>query len=171
VSRDDDVVGGEIKTLVTFLVSGVSKENTSVEPRCQFVDDFGGEISILGTTEHAQVLIGGGDSIEGAIWASRADCFGGEAVQQLSGGVKPFYPVASWNRSLKRQGVQHIINGADDALNFTVLWRSVGTRHPQKYPFSGEKCAGGGVNELTTIVTLDDFDGVAKLSGDISEKI
>jgi hypothetical protein len=52
--------------------------------------------------------------------------------------VEPFYPVASLNRSLKKQGTQHIIDDAKDALGFTVLWRSVGTRHPQKYPFDDE---------------------------------
>jgi hypothetical protein len=34
VSRDDNVVGGEMKALVTFVVSGVSEENTSGGPRC-----------------------------------------------------------------------------------------------------------------------------------------
>jgi hypothetical protein len=33
MSRDDDVVGGEMKTPVTFVVSGVSEENTSGGPR------------------------------------------------------------------------------------------------------------------------------------------
>jgi hypothetical protein len=59
VSGDDNVVGGEIKTPITFVVSGVSEENTSGGPRCQFVSGFGGEIRIAGTTEHAQLLIGG----------------------------------------------------------------------------------------------------------------
>jgi hypothetical protein len=81
----------------------------------------------------------------------------------------PFYPSASWNRSLEKQGTQHIIDGVKDALGFTVLWGSVWTRHPQKYPFSGKECMRGGVIELTTIVALDDFDGAAKLCGDISE--
>jgi hypothetical protein len=59
VSIDDDIVGGEIKTPVTFVVSEVSKENTSGGLGCQFMSGFGGEIRIVGTTEHAQVLIGG----------------------------------------------------------------------------------------------------------------
>jgi hypothetical protein len=87
----------------------------------------------------------------------------------MCGGVEPFYPLVSWNRSLKKQGAQHIINGADDALDFTIRRRSVGTRYLQKYPFLGEECARGGVIELTTTVALDDFDGAAKLCGDISE--
>jgi hypothetical protein len=81
VSRDDDVVGGEIKTPVTFVVSGVSEENTSGEPRCQFVGGFDGEIRIAGTTKHTQVLIRGGDSIEGEVWAGHANHLGGEVVQ------------------------------------------------------------------------------------------
>jgi hypothetical protein len=40
-----------------------------------------GEIGIAGTTEHVQVLIGGGDSMEGKVWIGRADRLAGEAVQ------------------------------------------------------------------------------------------
>jgi hypothetical protein len=57
-----------------------------------------------------------------------------------------------------------------DVLGFTVLRRSVGTRHPQKYPFGGEECTRGGVIKLMAIVALDGFDGVAKLCVHISKK-
>jgi transketolase N-terminal domain/subunit len=80
VSGDDNVGGGEIKTPITFVVSGVSKKNISGGPGCQFVSGFGGEIRIAGTTEHVQVLIGGGDSMEGEVWTGRTDRLGGEAV-------------------------------------------------------------------------------------------
>jgi hypothetical protein len=53
VSGDDDVVVGEIKTPVTFVVSGVSEKNMSGGPECQFVSSFDREIRIAGTTEHA----------------------------------------------------------------------------------------------------------------------
>jgi hypothetical protein len=169
VSEDDDVVVGEIKTLVTFMVSGVSEENTSDRLECQFVSGFDGEIRIAGTTEHTQVLIGGGDSREGEVWTGHVDRLGVEAVQQICGDVEPFYPVASRNRSLKKQEIQHIIDGAKDVLGFTILWRSVGIRYPQKYPFDGEECVRGCVIKLTTIIALDDFDGATKLCGDIRE--
>jgi hypothetical protein len=84
------------------VVSGVSEEDTSGGSRCQFVGSFGGEIRIAGTIEHAQVLIGGGDSMEGKVWADCFDRLGGEAVQQICGDVEPFYPVASQNRRLKK---------------------------------------------------------------------
>jgi hypothetical protein len=76
VSGDDDIVGGEIKTPVTFVVSEVSEENTSGGAGCHFVSGFGREIRIAGTIEHVQ-------------------------VKQICDGVEPFYPVASQNRSLK----------------------------------------------------------------------
>jgi hypothetical protein len=109
--------------------------------------------------------------MEGEVWTGCADRLGGEAVQQICGGVEPFYPVASRNRSLKKQGTQHIIDGANNAFGFTILRRSIGTRHPQKDPFGGEECARGGVIELMAIVTLNGFDGAAKLCRDISEKM
>jgi ribosomal protein L31 len=62
MSRDDNVVGGENKTSVTFM------------------GGFGREIRIAGTIEHVQVLIGGGNSMEDEVWAGRADRLGGEAV-------------------------------------------------------------------------------------------
>jgi hypothetical protein len=119
------------------------------------VSGFGREMRIADTPKHTQVLIGGGDSMEGEVWVGRADRLSGEAVQQICGGVEPFCPVASRDRSLKKHGAQHIIDGVEDALDFTILWRSVGTRHPQKYPFGGEEGARGDVIELTAIVALD----------------
>jgi hypothetical protein len=88
------------------------------------------EIGIADATEHAQVVIGGGDSMEGDIWTGRTDHLGGEMVQQICGSVEPFYPVVSRNRSLRVHRAQHIINGEKNALGFTVLWRNVWTRHP-----------------------------------------
>jgi transketolase N-terminal domain/subunit len=80
VSRDKIVVGGEIKTPVTFVLSGASEKNTSGGTGCQFVSGFGGEIRIADTTKHTQVFIGGGDSMEGEVWTGHADHLGGEVV-------------------------------------------------------------------------------------------
>jgi hypothetical protein len=46
MSGDDNVIGGEIKISIAFVIS-------------QFMRCLGGEIGIAGTTEHPQVLIGG----------------------------------------------------------------------------------------------------------------
>jgi hypothetical protein len=83
VSGDDNVVVGEIKTLITFVVSGVSEENISDGLGCQSVSDFGREIRVADTIEHVQVLIvgGWGDSMEDEVWTGHANRFGGETVQ------------------------------------------------------------------------------------------
>jgi hypothetical protein len=69
---------------------------------------------------------------------------------------------------MKEQGAYHIINGAKNALGFTILRWSVWTSHPQNLPISGEEWAGG-IVVLTAIVALDGFDGAAKLCRDISD--
>jgi hypothetical protein len=112
VLGNDNIIGNEIETLVAFVSSIISEENTSGGLACQFVSGFGREIRIAGTTKYAQVLIGGGDSMEWEVWTGRVDCLGGEADQLICDGVEPFYPVASRNRSLKKLGTQHIIDGA-----------------------------------------------------------
>jgi hypothetical protein len=170
MSRDDDVIGGEIETPIAFVIGRVSKEDTSSGPGCQFMRCLGGEVGIAGTTKHSQVLIGGGDTLESDIGAGCADRFARKTVQQICGSVEPFYLVASRERSLKEQGANHVINGAESTLGFTVLRRSVGAGHPQNHPMSGEECSRGGVVKLPAVVALDSFDGAAKLCGDKDEK-
>jgi hypothetical protein len=85
--------------------------------------------------------------------------------------MEPFYPVMVWNRSLKKHRADHIVNGIESTLGFTILWISVWERHPQNHTIGGKEHSEGGIIELTSIVTLDNFDGAVKLCGDISEKI
>jgi hypothetical protein len=54
---DDDVVGGEIETLIALMIGGVSKEYTTSEPRGQFVSSLCREVGIANTIENGQVLI------------------------------------------------------------------------------------------------------------------
>jgi hypothetical protein len=67
MSEDDDVIDREIKTPMTFMISRVSEEGTSGGPGCQFMMSLGGEVGIASATEHLQVLIGGGNTVESDI--------------------------------------------------------------------------------------------------------
>jgi hypothetical protein len=49
MSRDDGVVGREIKALITFVINGVSEENTMSGPGGQFVGSLGREVGIANT--------------------------------------------------------------------------------------------------------------------------
>jgi hypothetical protein len=52
MSRDDDVIGGEIKTPVAFMIGRLCKEGTSGGSRCQFMRCLGREVGIADATEH-----------------------------------------------------------------------------------------------------------------------
>jgi hypothetical protein len=62
--------------------------------------------------------------------------------------------------------MHHIVSGTDDALSFTILRRSVGTRHPQKHTV-GEEGPSARIVKLTPVITLDVLDGGAELCGHI----
>jgi hypothetical protein len=51
MSEDDDV-GGEIETLITFVISRVSEKDTTSGPRGQFMGSLGGEVGIANTAQH-----------------------------------------------------------------------------------------------------------------------
>jgi hypothetical protein len=55
-------------------------------------------------------------------------------------------------------------------FGFTVMRRDVGAGHPQNHSMSGEERSRGGIVELMIVVTLNNFDGTAKLCGDKGEK-
>jgi hypothetical protein len=84
--------------------------------------------------------------------------------------VEPINLVANWERSLKEYGANHIIYSAKSTIGFTVLWGGVGVGHPQNQPMSDDECSRGDIVELTTVVTLNSFDGAAKLCGDKGKK-
>jgi hypothetical protein len=55
---DDDVVGGEIETLIALVIDGVSEEYTTSGPGGgQFVSSLCREVGIANTAKNAQVLI------------------------------------------------------------------------------------------------------------------
>jgi hypothetical protein len=94
MSGDDDVIGGEIKTLMVFVIGRVFEEDTSGGPGCQFMRCLGGEVVIAGAIEHSQMLIGGGDIMESDIGVGFIYHLAGKMVHQICDSVEPFYPVA-----------------------------------------------------------------------------
>jgi hypothetical protein len=80
MSGDDDVVDGEIETPITFVISGVSKEDTLSGPGGQFVGSLCGEVGIANIAKHTQVLIRGCDTVKSDIWAGDADGLAREAI-------------------------------------------------------------------------------------------
>jgi hypothetical protein len=77
---DDDVVGGEIETLISFVVSEVSEEDTTSGPGGQFVSSLCGEVGIADAAKHTQVLIRGCDAVEGNKQAGDTNRFTREVI-------------------------------------------------------------------------------------------
>jgi hypothetical protein len=78
--RDNDVIGEEIETPIAFMINKVSEEDTYGGPRCQFMRCLGGEVKRAGATEHSQVLMGGGNTVESDIGAGLMDHITGKMV-------------------------------------------------------------------------------------------
>jgi hypothetical protein len=96
MSGDDDVVGGEIETLIALVISGVFEKYTTSGPGGgQFVSSLCGEVGIANTTKNTQVLIWGFDTVKNDIRVGGADCLARKAIQQVCNGAECFDPVAS----------------------------------------------------------------------------
>jgi hypothetical protein len=65
----------------------------------------------------------------------------------------------------------YIINSANYAFGFTILWGSVWTREAQKNPMCGGEVLEGAVVEFTSIIALDGLKGERELCSDISAKV
>jgi hypothetical protein len=52
VSRDDQVVCGEIKVAIAFVIRGVAKEDTPGGPGAELMGSGGGGVRIICTSKH-----------------------------------------------------------------------------------------------------------------------
>ena len=72
---------------------------------------------------------------------------------------------------MKQQGANDIIGSANNALNFTVLRRSVAAGHAETNSVGLEERAGSEIIKLAPVVTLNSLDGGTKLHAYVGEKI
>src|SRR6185312_11949900 len=68
-------------------------------------------------------------------------------------------------RGLDQKGAHDVVRRANHPLRLAVLGRGIRTRHTQLNTPREEERTGGGVVELTLVVTLDGLNGEAELSG------
>ena len=170
MSGDNEAICGEVKAAISFVVGGITEEDAACGPRGEFVRGSGGGVGVTSAAENPKVLVGGCCAEKCSIRAGGADRLRGEAVQQVCGSVETFRPVAPGKGSLDQQGANNVINGANNTLSFTILRRSVRTRHPQCSALGEKEEPTRGVVKLPPIVTLDGLDRAAELSSNIGKK-
>ena len=87
----------------------------------------GRSVRIVGTTEHAKVVVGGGCVVQGKVGSRVAHRLRWEAIAEVGGCVQGLCLVTGSERCLKEKAADHIGGGSNHALGPTVLGRGVGT--------------------------------------------
>jgi hypothetical protein len=67
MSRDDQVVCGEIKAMIAFVIRGVAKEDTLGGPGGEFVGRGGNSVRVTLASEDAQMLVRRSRAEEGEV--------------------------------------------------------------------------------------------------------
>jgi hypothetical protein len=72
---------------------------------------------------------------------------------------------------LEKKSPDGVVGRADHAFSLAVPGGGIWARHPQLHPVEEKEVTGGGVIELPTVVTLNDLNGEAELSGHPDEEV
>ena len=116
MQRDDDSVGGEIKAAVSFVMSGIAKEDAQGGAWGEFMWSCGGEVWITLATENPKVIIRQGFAQKGEVWRGEVEGLGWQDVNQRSRRGEGLNPVGRWHGCRKQQGANDIIYGANVQL-------------------------------------------------------
>jgi hypothetical protein len=63
----DEAMGGEVKTAIPLVVRGVPKEEAVRGARRQLMRSSSGIVGIAGTSEHVEVVVGGGCAVHSKV--------------------------------------------------------------------------------------------------------
>ena len=63
-------------------------------------------------------------------------------IEKICGSVEGVNPIDRWKATLKEQSAKNVVDGAKDALCFTVLLRGVGARHMEDCTLGEEERVG-----------------------------
>jgi hypothetical protein len=171
MARDENPSGGKVKAPVSLVIRGVPEEDTERGARVQLVGRSGSGVGVTRTPKHAEVIVPRRGTEEGVVRSGSGAGRGRKAVQKIGGGVQALSPEASGKRGLKQKGTHGVVGGANHPLSLAILGRGVWTRHAELNTVREKEGTGGGVIELTTIVTLDGLDGEAELCRHPSEEV
>ena len=169
--RDDDSVGREIKKAVSFMMSGVSKEDAQSRPRTEFMWGGGRQVWVTFATENSQMVVCWRLAEEGKVRRGILESFGGQDVEQGGRRGECLDPVGGGHGGLKKQGANDIIYRTNNAFSFTILRRGVWTGHAKLDALHEEEIAGARVVKLLPVIALDSLDLGAKLGGRVGDEV
>jgi hypothetical protein len=129
--RDDDAMGGEVKTTIPLVVRRVAKDEGTIGAWRQLMRGSSGSVGIVGTAKHTKVVIGGGCVVQGEVVGGVARRLHWEVIEEVGGGVQGLCTVAGRERCLEEKATYHFGGGANHSLGPAVLDRGVGARDTQ----------------------------------------
>jgi hypothetical protein len=171
VTRDEDSVGGEVKTPIPLMIGRVAEEDTTSGARGELMRSSRSEIGIARASEDTKMVVGGMDAEESEVRGGVGNRLGGETVEEVGGSAEGLSPVRSGKGSLEKERAHDIVRRANHTLSLAILRRRVGAGHAEVDAAREEEVTGHIVIELMPVVTLDALDGATKLSGDPSEEV
>ena len=80
---EHDMMGDEIKAAITvsFVMSGITQEDTQGRTRRQFMGSGGRQVGVTLAAGNVELVIGGRSAEEGSVRRARLEHFGGQDVE------------------------------------------------------------------------------------------
>jgi hypothetical protein len=82
VTRDEDSVGGEVKTPIPLLVGGVTEEDTASGARGELMRSSGSEIGVASAPEDTKMVVRGMDAEESVVRSGVATALVGRRLRR-----------------------------------------------------------------------------------------
>jgi hypothetical protein len=101
LTRNEDSVGGEVKTPITLMVGRVTEEDTTRKARGKFMRISGSEIGVASAPEDMKMGVRGTDAEESEVRGGVGNCLGRETVEKVGGSGEGLSPVTSGKGSLE----------------------------------------------------------------------
>jgi hypothetical protein len=90
VMGDVDAMGGEVKIAIPLVVRRVAKEVAGSGAWRQLMGSSSGIVRVAGTSEHTEVVVGGGCAVQGEVGGAVAHRLLWEVVEKVGGCVQGF---------------------------------------------------------------------------------
>jgi hypothetical protein len=128
-------------------------------------------VRVASTPEDTEVVIARRGTEEGLVRSGGQARSRRETVEEVGRGVEGLGPETCQEVCLEKKSADGVVGRADHALHLAVLGGGIQARHPQLHPVGEKEVTGGGVIKLPTVVTLNDLNGEAELSGHPGEEV
>jgi hypothetical protein len=125
MTRDEDAMGEEVKATVPLVIRGVTEEKTMSRARGELVGSGSRDVEIAGIAKDTKVVIGWAVPYMAKWGVGWLTIFEGMQLRRWVAGIQGFCPVASRERRLKEEAVDHVGSGANDAFDPSVMGRGV----------------------------------------------